>query len=287
MKKLRAIVYYHDDMDGKCSAAIVKKAVEFRAELEFIPLQYDDEIELPKDIWSYWRVYILDFTLPEIQMDELCTLFPREDVIWIEHHISQLKKYEEKYSHFSGARKDGVAACELTWKYMYGEFNKIPQSVKYIADRDLWKIDNEDIMYFYEWLINSMGDPRDTLWDFLFSNKKIAEGTIERGKLLRDARINQMKKDINSLGYEDEIDGHKCFSVNYSSYESISDAGHFICDELGYDVAWIYYYKENSEGKLVQINGLRSNDNVDVSEIAAKRGGGGHKKAAGFIEIIE
>lgn len=284
---MKAIIYYHDDMDGKCSAAIVRKVLEETAELKFVPLHHDDEVELPKDIWNYWRVYILDFTLPKRQMDELCTLLPRDSIIWIEHHVTQIKKYADRYEHFQGTRKDGVAACELTWKYMYGDFNELPQSVKYIADRDLWKLDDVNTMYFYEWLINCIRSPQDKLWDFLLENKKIASGIIERGQILRDSRIKQMEKDIKAIGYDDEIDGHECFKVNYSSYESVSDAGHFICDELLYPVAWIYYYKKNSIGELVKINALRSNDSVDVSEIALKRGGGGHKRAAGFFEIIK
>ena len=284
---MKALVYYHNDMDGKCSAAIVKRVLQDKADLKFVPLQYDDPVELPKDIWEYWRVYILDFTLPERQMDELCNLLPRADVIWIEHHITQLVKYETKYSHLAGVRKNGVAACELTWRFMYGEFNEMPEAVMYIANRDIWKLEDENTLYFYEWLINSMGGPQQTLWELLLENKKVPSGIMERGQLLRDARINQMKKDIKSLGYDAEIDGHRCFKVNYSSYESISDAGRFICDDLGYPVAVIYHYKKNSVGKLVKIFGLRSNDDVDVSEIAVKRGGGGHKRAAGFFEIIE
>jgi oligoribonuclease NrnB/cAMP/cGMP phosphodiesterase (DHH superfamily) len=271
-------------MDGKCAAAIAKKALPKEAKIKFVPMQYDINAKIPKNIWEYWRVYILDFTLSERVMDDLCTLFPREDVIWIEHHISAIQKYGDKYSHFEGIRKDSVAACELTWKFFYGNQSTLPLAVKYIADRDLWKIDDENVLFFYEWATTANTDPISSTWNFLLNNNDLKQ-YINRGRLLRDFRINQMKNDIMRLGYESEIDGYKCFKVNYSSYESVSDAGRFICDDLGYPVAWIYYIKKNNKGKLVKVHSLRSNG-VNVSDIAIKRGGGGHKRASGFIEII-
>jgi len=283
---LKVIVYYHDDMDGKCSAAIVKYAYGDLAEIKFVPLMYDDNIELPIDIWNYNRVYILDFTLPERQMDELCTLFARTDVVWIEHHISALRKYEEKYSHFEGIRKDGLAASELTWKFMYGKDVKLPQSVKYISDRDLWKLDDTNVLYFYEWMSSNVSNPYDDWWGRLFLKDEIDNEIIERGQVLRNARLKQMRKDIRRLGYEEELDGYTAFKVNYSSFESVSDAGHYICERLGYDIGWIYYIKKNNEGNFVKIHALRSQEHVDVSEIAVKYGGGGHKNASGFVEYV-
>ena len=282
----KTLVYYHDDMDGKCSAAIVNRVLQGKTELIFMPLTYDAHVELPTDVWQYWRVYILDFTLPERVMDELCTLFPRTDIIWIEHHISSLVKYEPKYSHFEGIRKNGTAAAELTWKFMYGKDSIVPGAVQYIADRDLWKLDDENTMFFYEWLTTVNNDPRSSVWNHLFEDQPLRD-FINRGRLLRNARIDQMKRDIKSLGYESEIEGHKCLKVNYSSFESISDAGRYICDDLKYPVAWIYYNKKNNLGQMVRINNLRGNGEVDVSEIAVIHGGGGHRGASGFVEYLE
>ena len=281
---MKTLVYYHNDMDGKCSAAIVNKLLKDITNLIFVPLTYDDKVELPTDIWAYWRVYILDFTLPERQMDELCTLFPRTDVIWIEHHITSLEKFESKYGHFEGVRKNGTAASELTWKFMYGKDSVLPTAVKYIADRDLWKIDDEYTMYFYECLTTVDNHPTSSTWDYLWNGS--LRSFIERGMILRIARIEQMKRDILSLGYESEIDGYKCLKANYSSFESISDAGGFICDDLKYPVAWIWHVKKNNSGQMVKIHSLRSNGDLDVSEIAVKMGGGGHKNASGFVEYV-
>lgn len=86
------------------------------------------------------------------------------------------------------------------------------------------------------------------------------------------------------MGYEGEIDGYRCLIINYSSFEFISEMGNYICEELGYDIAWMYYYKKNDKDEIIQVNNLRSSKkgDVDVAEIAKKRGGGGHKNASGF-----
>ena len=170
---------------------------------------------------------------------------------------------------------------------MYGKDSVVPQAVKYIADRDLWKLDDENTMFFYEWLTTVPNDPVNSLWDFLWYGPSTLTKYIKRGATLRSARINQMKRDVKSLGYESEIEGHKCLKVNYSSFESISDAGHYICDDLGYPVAWIWHVKKNNLGQMVKINNLRSNGDIDVSEIAVIRGGGGHRGASGFVEYPE
>jgi len=281
---VKALIYYHDDMDGKCSAAIVLNALVEKCEVELRPLMYDNGVKLPDNLHEFWRVYILDYTLPKELMDDLCTSFRRENVIWIDHHISQLKLFADKYEHFEGVRQDGIAASALTWKFMYGE-RSMPEFVKHISDRDLWKIDSEDTMCFYEWLTSVENHPGAGIWDYLLRGGEI-NSFIRRGKVLRTYRLRQMRRDIESVGYEGKIDGHRCLVANYSSYESISDAGHYICEELNYPVALIYYIKKNKDGKRVMIFNLRSQKDVDVSEIAAKRGGGGHKQAAGYFVYV-
>jgi hypothetical protein len=146
-------------------------------------------------------------------------------------------------------------------------------------------LDDENTVDFYEWLSTVDNLPESSTWDFLWNHP--LKRYIERGGILRSVRINQMKKDVDLLGYECEIEGYKCLKVNYSSYESISDAGHYICDDLKYPVAWIWHEKKNNLGQMVKINNLRGNGQVDVSKIAVIHGGGGHKGASGFVEYPE
>lgn len=281
---MKVLVYYHNDMDGRCSAAIVKKALGDKdVDYTFVPMGYNNSVELPKNIHEYWRVYIVDFTMNEEIMDQLCTLFPRNDVIWIEHHITAIEQYGEKYSHFEGMRKDGTAACLLTWQFFYGQL-EAPMAVKFVADRDMWYFKLEGTKRFYEYMMNQNQDPKYGVWDHYLDKRSDLYDEIEMGGTLRSARMRSIEKDAKYLGYESELDGHKCMKINYSSFESVSDMGHYICDKLGYDIAWIYYQKKNNNGEMIQVNNLRSKE-IDVSEIAKSRGGGGHKLAAGFASM--
>ena len=72
--------------------------------------------------------------------------------------------------------------------------------------------------------------------------------------------------------------------INSTHLRSASQLGHIIYKERNYDLAWIFYHKlDEVTGGILKINQLRS-VKIDVSRIAVKYGGGGHKNAAGFTE---
>jgi oligoribonuclease NrnB/cAMP/cGMP phosphodiesterase (DHH superfamily) len=282
----KVLVYYHDDMDGICSAAIVKYAMRNTCDVDFISHDYStEEVDLPSDIYRYWRVYILDLTLPEKTMKKLGELYDGDEIIWIDHHISAIEKFGEKFSHYDGIRETQDAACVLTWRWFYGN-TEIPKAVDYIGQRDIWKMGDEDQVFsFFEYIMTLNLKPDTSCWDIFFREKNLWQ-FIDEGRKLRDVRINRLKDVVLKIGYESELDGHKCLKVNYSNFQSISDMGHYIVNDLGYPVAWIYYIKKNKNDSFVVINSLRSKD-VDVSKIASTRGGGGHKQASGWSTYIE
>ena len=78
---------------------------------------------------------------------------------------------------------------------------------------------------------------------------------------------------------------YTCMKINSTYLFSISQIGHIIYDDLGYDIVWLYYDKANEDGDLIRVNNLRS-VKVDVSKIAVKHGGGGHPNASGWIENL-
>lgn len=288
MRKLEKIlVYHHNDLDGMCSAAIVKYAMGDRSEVDFISLDYSQkELDLPENIKKYWRVYILDITLPEKTMKELGNIFERSNLIWIDHHISSIEQFGEKFSDYEGIRQNGVAACILTWRWFYG-MKEIPKAVSYIGQRDIWQMgdDEEEILGLFEYLNLIDLEPDSYRWSQILQNFNLRTW-IDDGKTFRNVRLKSVYDLIEEIAYESEIDGHKCLKVNYSDHRSISDMGHYIVHNLNYPVAWIYYIKKNGNGNFVVTNGLRSK-NVDVSKIASKRGGGGHMLASGWTDYIE
>ena len=79
------ICFYHDDLDGRCAAAIVLRAFPgARAE----PAFYGSTLKLDK-VGRGEKVFIVDFTFPGDAMAEL--LAKTGDVTWIDHHLSALR----------------------------------------------------------------------------------------------------------------------------------------------------------------------------------------------------
>ena len=84
MSEKRTLCFYHGDMDGRCSAAIVRKAVG--EEVEFIAMDYGDPI--PWDLVSQAsKIIIVDFSFPLHDMEKIRSLV---ELIWIDHHVTAL-----------------------------------------------------------------------------------------------------------------------------------------------------------------------------------------------------
>lgn len=268
-------IVYHDDLDGKCSAAIVYYYYKDKknTKIDFISYNYSKE---PDDLYEYDKLYIVDCVLESNLMTTLFEDHYKTNLIWIDHHVSNIMNTN---SSIYGLRlpNDG-AACVLTWNYFYGKI-QIPDAVKYISDRDIWEFKYEKLTRgFTEWVEVQNNNPSNAnLWFDLF-DKDIGK-YIDKGMIAYNARMRLIKNDVDKIAYESEIDGVKCLKMNYSSIYSISDACAYML-EKEYDIAWIWHRMK--DGKIY--NSLRSNGKYDVSEIALKYGGGGHKNAAGFIK---
>jgi hypothetical protein len=117
----------------------------------------------------------------------------------------------------------------------------------------------------------------DALWIPLLNDDPVAVARIiEEGSLLRDARLRDIRRYTSSLGYPVLFDGHRTLAINA---RGSGDLGAHV-RTLGYDMAYCYIDKVQN-GNLYTYVTLYSAV-VDVSEIAAKFGGGGHAGAAGF-----
>jgi uncharacterized protein len=96
----------------------------------------------------------------------------------------------------------------------------------------------------------------------------------ERGHAIMRAK-DKDTRELSENKFKLNIAGHEVWAVNVP-YTFSSDMGHLL--GKGEPFAATYYF----DGKDY-IFSLRSDDNgLDVSEIAKKFGGGGHKHAAGF-----
>ncbi len=271
MNSQPTLCLYHNDLDGRASAAITRR--KLGSNIELLAMSYGDNTPWKK-INAVQRVIIVDFSLPE---DEMLKVQQEKEMIWIDHHQSAMDKLGHHSFAWDGNRDTSQAACVLTWRYFYPQ-EAVPQAIVLIGDRDIWRWEEENTGPFNEGLRQRDTHPEnDDLWTpLLEDNRDLLQAVIEEGELLLQARLNKIQGQIHSYGYPVIFEGHRTLAINQRGNGDLGAA----IRELGYDIA--YCYIDNLiEGELRTFVSLYA-DGVDVSKIAQKFGGGGHPGASGF-----
>lgn len=268
MKKL--CIYHGNCADGFASAWVVRK--KFGEEnVEFHPGVY----QFPPPDVSERDVIILDFSYKRAVIEEM--LKTAHSITIIDHHKSAIEDLEPlKYSLQESFGLLNLmfdlkhSGAMLTWMRYFPDV-PVPRLIAHIEDRDLWKFELEGTR---EIQANVFSYPYDfKIWDNLMEvdvQKLRVEGSAIERKHFKD-----IQEFIKAAAGRMVIDSYNVPCLNAPYFWS-SDAGHIMAQ--GEPFAACYW--ETPEG---QIFSLRSADNgVDVSAIAKKYGGGGHKHAAGF-----
>lgn len=279
--------FYHNDADGKCSAMWVRTHVGLKDNYdnEFIEMDYRKNFPLEK-INKNEQVYIVDYSIPPVQMRELLKI--TKDVTWIDHHKTAIEKYKDFEYDIRGIRYDGIAGCMLTYCYIHhmtdrgsGKIKpfklemteKAPLFTKLIADWDVFKFDYGDDTRYFHIAFESHNLQLDSWQWFTFLNDdgSLEQEFINQGVLLIQYRDNWAKMYMKKYGYKVQFEGYKCYAsniglANSDYFKSVPESDIFI--------------KYCFDGEQYEVS-LYSKT-VDVSKIALKYGGGGHKGASGF-----
>lgn len=286
--------FYHVDFDGKCSAFWVHQLAPKLDDYdeEYIMINYGMEFPFEK-IKKDEQIFIVDYSIMPEEMEELLKI--TNNVTWIDHHISAIKRYDGFPHQIPGLRYDGIAGCMLTYCYFkhmlvhITEENSLvcvpfkedmcydaPIFTKYVADYDVWKFKyGEKTKAFEIGLTLEDTDPTDAdnIWNKLYNNEIGTVDIIANGKNLLKYRDNWSKEYCEAVGFETEFEGYKCFAINMAMAGSDNFTS---VDQDKYDM----FIGFSFNGKRWTY-GLRSTK-VNCSEIAMKYGGGGHPGAAGF-----
>ncbi len=263
---------HHNDADGLCAGAIVRR--RYGDAVELIETNYGRAVPWDK-IAPAPTVIITDFSLPKADMLKIYHDKGR-NFIWIDHHISAMKEMSDQPD-IAGLRTLNEAACVLTWQYFFPD-EAVPPAVRYIGDRDIWRFAYPQTKAFSEGLFYAdTHAANDALWHALFNNDEATiQSLLERGRILLEARLTGIARRVQGHGFETTFNGYRTLAVNLPSS---GDVGHHIC-ALGYDVA--YVYSESRQDGVVYTCVTLYSETTDVSVLAKKYGGGGHKGAAGF-----
>ncbi len=268
---MSTLCIYHNDTDGRASAAIVRRALG--SDVAMCEMKYGDSFPLD-EILVADHIIIVDFSLPKEDMQRLATY---HQFTWIDHHKSAIEEMSDISDDWPGVRQTDEAACVLTWRYFFPD-KPIPRAVVLIGDRDIWRWDERETGAFNEGLYQLNTNPYNTkLWKPLLNNDRaLVKEIIDRGSILREARLRNIQSATARYGFVVNFEGHRTLAVNL---RGSGDLGEHIRN-CGYEIA--YCYIDNLvDGDLFTFVSLYSKE-VDVAKIAQRFGGGGHRGAAGF-----
>lgn len=275
-KKANALVIYHANCDDGFGAAWVFHHLaekEFNI-VEYYAAKYGEEPPWDK-ISDKDIVYILDFSYPSRQLMKLASIC--EHSVVLDHHKTAQEDLQKCID--SGEAEDlGMkiifdmerSGAMLTWDELTEK--EAPILVEYIQDNDLWRF---GFVNTKDYIKGLRSYPRDfDVWDNL--NNLSINILIEEGIII-DRYFNQCLSDSLKMGMmKISIAGIEGLMCNMN-YIFASEAGHTMANVSGTFGAT--YYKDINDEYIFS---LRSVGDFDVSAIAKKFGGGGHKNAAGF-----
>ncbi|MBN2554555.1 MAG: hypothetical protein JXA97_01330 [Anaerolineales bacterium] len=260
---------YHNDPDGQCAAAIVRR--KFGKDVDLEAMDYGIEIPWEK-IRASSVVFIVDFSLPLVEM---LRIQENARLIWIDHHKTALEALRSL--DVPGLRALDRAGCVLTWQTLYPDL-PLPRAVRYIGERDIWTFEHQETRPFCEGLYQMSGHPsNDQLWDrLLVDEEELVQQMIQEGILLLRARKLAIRRQVHGYAYEIEFEGHRTLAINA---RGTGELGEHI-RALGYAMG--YAYVEMLQNGQLKTSVTLYSDQIDASEIAKRFGGGGHAGAAGF-----
>lgn len=272
---MKTLVIYHANCnDGFAAAAVVFSVLKDSA--DYIPLQYDQRDEFfDSKVWEGNHIYVLDFSFSAEQTAAMKE--GTEAFVWLDHHETAIRPWlgETGFCYAEPNIRLDLNFCgaALTWMHFYR--SPPPMFIDYIDDWDRWKfLFGETTRYFNA----ALGCEPRTLqhWSTLITdpNPKAIEEIIAKGKTLRTDHERRIK--IMAEGKREiVIDGQTGYICNAHS-QYASDLGNLLAIES--ESFGVTYFIDND--LTVRVS-FRSVGSRDVSKIAQKFGGGGHKNAAG------
>lgn len=296
--KSPVVIYHAGCWDGFCAAWLLWKCFP---DAHFHAAHYSTEPPSEAEDKER-RLFIVDFSYPRDVMFRLGAMRHIDSQMTVlDHHKTAQAALEGLDEEM---RTNNVGGCEvifdmtksggrLTWEYLYGRkllpgdilaTNKsgyslgvAPWLVDYTEDRDLWRwslpVSREITAALRTYPLEF------NLWDEMADDPNEWQRRLyQEGVAIR--RYEQLLIDLHvKHAREIEMDGHKILVVNATVL--FSD----IAGELAKDRPFGACYFDRQDG--MRQWSLRSReDGIDVSEIAKRHGGGGHKHAAGFEEEV-
>ena len=281
------VIYHANCWDGFCAAWLARKAF---GEIDAHAAHYGTE---PPEV-SGRVVYMLDYAYPREVMNRVAGDSRR--LVVLDHHKTAQAALDGLHEPESGidvwfdmGKSGGRLAWEWFWDTTFAKQtiddrfwplavrrDRAPWLVDYTEDRDLWRHALPETE-----AINAAlrSHPLDfDLWD-QFAQKDPVSTLAYEGRAIR-RREQQIVSDHVRNARIENFDGTWTVPIVNATTLFSEIAGELA---KGHPFAACYFDRQDGKRQW----SLRSaDDGLDVSEIAKAHGGGGHKHAAGFEQVI-
>jgi hypothetical protein len=304
MSTKATVIYHSADFDGLFCREIARK---FLPDAELVGWDFGQPaLEIPNG-----PIYVLDLPLDAPfgfnynETDKERGPQHPPGLVWIDHHKSSICSHP---TDIPGYRIDGVAACRLAWAYFTAAIDDYalilpskqefisrlvsePLAVRLAGEYDVWDKRDPHADIFQHGLRSRELTPE--VWAQLLDDgvdsalqgtgmditpsEQMAMVLIEAGSAIQYAKTHENESIIKTAGFDLDFEGLHFLACNHARYNSfLFTAGlkpeHDAC--LGF--AW-------KGGKwTVSLYHAPGKEHHDLSLIAVKHGGGGHRGACGF-----
>lgn len=276
------VIYHKADWDGLFSREICRK--HFGDGAEYLGWDYGDSIpQVDAD---------RDLVMVDISVDGLMA-HPR--LTWIDHHKSAIAKFSVA---IPGERIDGVAACRLAWQYFFGPTplpskqdyidRKVvePYAVQLAGEYDIWDKRNPDADTFQHAM---RAQPlTDHIWRELLRTDEEETFQVQHSQIMVQTMlplgraiqysVDQANASLaQDVAFELEWEGLRFIAINKPRGNSRTFAA---VVQPSHDALLTFYWLRNKW--RVSLYHAPHKTDLDLSQIAVKHGGGGHRGACGF-----
>lgn len=284
------VIHHSADYDGLFCREIARK---FLPEAELIGWDFADApIPVPEG-----TVYVMDLPLDKPFGWPMPLIHvPHGNLVWIDHHKSAIESHPMD---LPGYRIDGVAACRLAWQWFSMRMHEIrnigamvvhpneedfitrkvqePLAVRLAGEYDIWDHRGDGDLEL-QFGLRVEGDK--IAWDMLLStNTGYTEQLIKQGAIAKRYSEKVDADLVRFRSFKIKWEGLTFLCLNTGRFNSLTfDAlDHPV---TGHDALLGFSY--NGKDWVVSLYHAKHRKDLDLSLIAVKHGGGGHRGACGF-----
>lgn len=296
---MTTVIYHSADFDGIFCREIARKFIG-NEDVNYIGWNFGDApIPVPAD----GPIYIMDLPADDplgfkFSAGKPIPLELQGRITWIDHHGTSIASHP---TDIAGYRIDGVAACRLAWQWFseddfrrkhpeklpdreafWERVVQEPLAVRLAGEYDVWDKRDPDAEVF-QFALRSK-DLTDEDWGAMLG-VALPEVPPILLDLMKDGRLlqrYQQRNDANLVNYRSfmvEWEGLRFLTLNTGSFNSLTFAAKDV-PETGHDA--LLGFRWDGKQWSVSLYHAKHRKDLDLSKIAVKHGGGGHKGACGF-----